>query len=174
MDNPLIKIIIPLVLILGVLRLAHRRSIPIGAEGLGIVPPPWLRTAVWVTTFGLWMLATDQLMGWRGPWNWAPWQEASPWVGIARVLAVALLGPIAEELIFRGILYARLSRTRVGPIGAIAILAAVWAAIHYSYAPPILGLLFLNGIWLGFARRDCASVIPPILMHIVWNAYAVW
>ena len=89
-------------------------------------------------------------------------------------LAVGILGPTAEELVFRGVLFSRLMTTRLGPVGTIVLLALVWSAIHTSYELRVIAVIFVEGLILGAARWKTGSVIPPILMHIVWNLYAVW
>ncbi len=120
------------------------------------------------------MLLSNALWHWRGPWDFGPWRQAPLLASILRVLAVGILGPMAEELIFRGLLYGRLAKTRVGPVGTIVILALFWAVIHVSYDATVITVIFIDGLLLGAARWRTGSLLPPVLMHIVWNLYAVW
>ena len=90
------------------------------------------------------------------------------------MLGVGILGPIAEELIFRGLLYGRLVGTRLGAVGSIVILALGWALIHTSYSGVVIAVIFVEGLLLGAARWRTGSVLAPVLMHILWNLYAVW
>ncbi len=68
------------------------------------------------------------MIGWRGPWDITIWRQSPLFIDALRVLAVGILGPLAEELIFRGLLYGLLSRTRLGVIWTIVFLAGFWAA----------------------------------------------
>ncbi|MEO6138095.1 MAG: CPBP family intramembrane glutamic endopeptidase [Luteimonas sp.] len=91
-----------------------------------------------------------------------------------RVAAVGVLGPIAEELIFRGFLFARMLRAGINVHATIALLAAGWALLHWSYSLPVIAVIFVAGILLGLARWRTNSVIVPAAMHIIWNLFAVW
>jgi len=120
------------------------------------------------------MLGTNAVMNWRGPWNFEPWRQQRLVVSGLRVLAVGILGPIAEELIFRGFLYARLNRTKLAGWMTIVVLAVAWALLHASYSSAVIGVLIVDGILLGVARQRSGSVVVPILMHVTWNLYAIW
>jgi hypothetical protein len=91
-----------------------------------------------------------------------------------RILAVCILGPTAEELLFRGLLYGALTRTRLKVAGSVFVAAIGWALMHTAYSPAVIALLFVGGLLLGAARYRTKSVIVPIAMHIVWNLYAIW
>ena len=108
------------------------------------------------------------------PWDFTIWREQGALVGALGVLAVCVAGPIAEELIFRGLLFHRLRTTRLGPVMSVVVLAAVWAAIHLDVSPSIVVLFFGAGLLLGAARWKSGSVYVPIAMHIAWNLFAVW
>jgi len=47
-------------------------------------------------------------------------------------------------------------------------------AIHTSYSAGVIAVIFVEGLLLGAAHWRTGSVLAPILMHIVWNLYAVW
>jgi hypothetical protein len=69
-------------------------------EDMGLVRPTRLplTLGIMLLYFG-WMLGTNALLGWRGPWDWTPWLAAPLLASILRVLAVGLLGPIASALL---------------------------------------------------------------------------
>jgi membrane protease YdiL (CAAX protease family) len=169
----LLKVGMPLLAIVVVILGVKLRGYSL-RETLGLFPPRVSQVAVWMAVYLGWMLLTNLIMDWRGPWDFSGWARSPMIVNVLRVLAVCILGPIAEELIFRGALYYRFSRTRLGPTVTIVILAAIWAVIHISYSPGVIAVIFVGGLMLGFARRQTGSVIVPILMHIAWNLYAVW
>jgi membrane protease YdiL (CAAX protease family) len=173
LQKTLLKVVLPLVVIGAVFVVARLRRLS-WRDDLGLVRPPAGPSALWIAVYVAWMLLTDRLIGWRGPWDFTVWAQ-SPWiVDVLRVLAVCFLGPISEELVFRGFLYGQLTKTRLGAAGTIVALAAVWSAIHTDYSLPVLLVLFVSGLLLGAARYRTGSVLLPIAMHVIWNLYAVW
>ncbi|MBU0506549.1 MAG: type II CAAX endopeptidase family protein [bacterium] len=83
---------------------------------------------------------------------------------------VIFIAPLNEELIYRGVLFTGLQQSKLGPIGAIVITAALWAIIHLQYQLIDIGVVFLGGLILGYARYLTRSLYIPFIMHIVWNA----
>ncbi len=90
-----------------------------------------------------------------------------------RVLAIGILGPAAEELVFRGILFARLLKP-IGPAATIVATAAAWAALHYGYNWLTLSQVFGDGLILGLARHQSRSTNVPIAMHAVGNLFSIY
>lgn len=87
-------------------------------------------------------------------------------LSVLAILSTAFIGPFAEELCFRGLMYTRL-RTAMPGIPAALLSAAVFGAVHgtwiwFFYAFP-LGLLM---VWL-LQRFD--SLWASILFHISFN-----
>jgi membrane protease YdiL (CAAX protease family) len=168
-----LKFLIPLIAVGAVFLVARRRHLSL-RDDLGIRPAPVSETIIFLVLYATWMLTTNALTGWRGPWDFTVWKQSPILIDVLRVLAVGIIGPVAEELIFRGLFYALLIRTHLRVIGTILVLAAVWAAIHIDYSAVVIGILFVAGVLLGVARFRTGSVLAPILMHILWNLYAVW
>jgi len=154
-----------------VLVLARTRTLP-RAE-MGLVRPSFYPSLLLLALYLAWMLGTDAAIHWRGPWDFGPWLAAPLLASVLRVAAVGFLGPIAEELIFRGWFLGALQK-RVGPALAILVTAAGWAALHYEYGLAVLGIILVDGLLLGIARWRTGSVYPPILMHVLYNLYAIW
>jgi len=171
--SPLAKVLVPLgvLALLGLICRTRRISLQ---QDLGLVRPPLGPALAWLGLALAWMLATDAALHWRGAWDFRPWQAQPPWVSAARVLGVGLLGPLAEEVAFRGLLDFRLRRAGL-PAGVVLVLvAAGWAALHYAYAPAVVAVIFGEGLLLGLARQRTGSLWVPVLMHVAWNLYAVW
>jgi membrane protease YdiL (CAAX protease family) len=146
------------------------REIP--RDRLGFTRPPIRLSILFVVLYLGWMLASDAVFGWRGPWDFTPWRQAPLAASAMRVLAVGVLGPIAEELIFRAFIYSRL--IRFGPAAAIAVTGIGWAILHFDYTLVVIGIIVIDGILLGLARWRTGSIVPPIVMHVLYNLYAVW
>ncbi len=173
LERSLTKLAIPtgaIVLVLIVVRLRGRSL----HDDLALRAPSAASLAGWVGAHVGYMLLTNVAMDWRGPWDFTIWQEQGALVGVLRVLAICAAGPIAEELIFRGLLFHRLRSTRLGPAVSIVVLAAVWAAIHLDGSRSIVVVFCGAGLLLGVARWKTGSVYVPIAMHIAWNLFAVW
>jgi hypothetical protein len=128
----------------------------------------------WAAIAMAWMLGTDFLAGWRGPWDFEPWRQAPILSSVMRVLAVAVAGPVLEELVFRGMLFGLLLRTRLGAAGAILLTSLAWAPLHWDYSWQVIFIIFGEGLILGLARWRTGSLYVPIGLHIAWNLYAVW
>ena len=92
------------------------------------------------------------------------------WVGRALVLAAAIgVAPVAEEVLFRGLLLPGLAQ-RMGTAVALLVSAAVFAAFHIpshgplgAILPGVLGLVF------GWARLRSGGLAAPILLHATNN-----
>ena len=154
-----------------ILVLFRTREIP--RDRLGLVRPPIALSLLFVAIYLLWMVASNAAINWRGPWEFAPWLAAPPLASAMRLLAVCLLGPIAEELIFRGWFFGLLL-DRFGAAIAIVATALGWALLHYAYSWPVILVIIVDGILLGAARWRTRSVFVPIVMHALYNLYAVW
>jgi membrane protease YdiL (CAAX protease family) len=171
-ESNLLKAVVPLVMIGFVLLVARRRRLSF-RDTLGFAAPAPGAAALWIGVYIAWMLATNAVMGWRGPWDFEPWRNMPLMAAILRVLAVAIIGPIAEELVFRGLFYALLVG-RIGWIATVLGTALVWSCLHYAESPAVIALFFVDGVLLGAARHHTRSLYVPIAMHVTWNLYAIW
>ena len=83
-----------------------------------------------------------------------------------------ILAPVTEEVLFRGFLLPSWSRSRLGPIGAVAATSAVFAAMHIQYDICGMVAVGLAGGLYGWLRLHSGSLLPPILAHCIGNAMA--
>jgi membrane protease YdiL (CAAX protease family) len=88
-------------------------------------------------------------------------------------LAVAVAAPLSEELFFRGFIFRGLSESRLGPWIAIVLAALVWAVIHIQYEAFYVVIIFIGGLFLGYARWRSGSLLLAIVIHAVWNLIAL-
>ena len=87
--------------------------------------------------------------------------------GVLAFVVLCLLGPIAEELVYRGLVFGR--GKRFLPAGwTIAVSALLFAASHGS--PPRMALAAAAGVLLGCARQREETILAPILIHSVMNS----
>lgn len=82
--------------------------------------------------------------------------------------------PVAEELIFRGQIFAALAETPLGVGGASLITSALWAGTHAPTQPLyVVGLLFFMGLLLSGLLVRFGSLWVTIACHAAWNALSV-
>jgi membrane protease YdiL (CAAX protease family) len=150
-----------------------RRAKDYDPEAFGFVRPSARPSIGFFAAYMFWMLASDALVGWRGPWDFEPWRQAPYAASALRLIAVCMLGPMAEELLFRGLLFRWLSQRMTAPV-VIAVTAISWAMLHYTYSWTVIAIIVVDGVLLGLVRWKSGSILPPILMHAVYNLYAIW
>jgi uncharacterized protein len=80
------------------------------------------------------------------------------------VLLVAVLNGIAEELFFRGAVYAAVKKRQVIVTAlAYALTTAATGNLMLTFAALILGIV------TGLQRRASGGVLAPILTHLSWS-----
>lgn len=87
-----------------------------------------------------------------------------------QILLIGVIGPIAEEMVFRGLIMGGISR-RLGTGVAIVMSALLFALFHadITYLAP----LFVLGLVLGGLYGVFRSLWVPILFHIINNTASV-
>ncbi len=87
------------------------------------------------------------------------------------ILFVGVIGPVFEEIFFRGFLYRALKKS-VGSVCGLIVSSALFALIHNNLMAffPIFGL----GIMLGVLLDKTSSLIPSIVMHIMVNSVSMF
>lgn len=88
------------------------------------------------------------------------------------MLAVILIAPLLEELVFRGFIFTGI-RARLGPFWAIVFATVPWALLHRQYPQwYFLAILLMLGALFSIARWRTNSLLIPLAMHILQNALA--
>ena len=97
--------------------------------------------------------------------------EQSGWLPLlSQGLLVALIGPVGEEVMFRGVLQQALAE-RIGQPVSILLTALLFTMFHVDvvmFAP-----LLVLGLILGILRAAFRSLWAPILFHVVNNSASV-
>ena len=86
-----------------------------------------------------------------------------------QTIDVAILTPISEEIVFRGILLTILLRF-VKPFWAITITSVLFGLIHPSN---IWMFTVLAGFLLTMTAYKTRSILPTMIAHSLWNLYMV-
>lgn len=95
--------------------------------------------------------------------------EAGPLAMIMLWLAIIVVTPIGEEVMFRGFLFRGWLRSLRDAWAVIAITAGLWALIHLQYDWYVTGQIFAFGLMLGWMRWATGSTILTILLHAMIN-----
>ena len=90
-------------------------------------------------------------------------------IGI-ELLGSALVTPLLEELLHRGVVYGRLRR-RMNMWSAVVLSALIFAALHFNIVQFIYA--FLLGIVFALFVEKTGKLYPAIIAHIVANGIAV-
>jgi len=84
---------------------------------------------------------------------------------LALITVITLLNGAAEEVFFRGALYAAIGRAH-----PVLISTGVYALATIVTANPLLVLAALVlGVVLGLQRRASGGILAPILTHVTWS-----
>ncbi|HWH57373.1 MAG TPA: type II CAAX endopeptidase family protein [Terriglobales bacterium] len=106
-----------------------------------------------------------------------PMQEylKTPSIAILTAIFAVSLGPLMEELFFRGFLYPVLAR-RWGMFAAISITSIAFGLIHsaqLAFSPGLVLIVFLVGLVLTIVRAKTGSVGSSLVVHISYNSTLV-
>ena len=113
----------------------------------------WLVGRNLVTTFQLDIYKTASAGGWL-LWLW---------------LAIVVLTPIGEEILFRGFLFRSWLHQPRDAWAVIVITSLLWALIHVQYDWYVIGQIFVFGLLLGWMGWATGSTILTILLHALIN-----
>ena len=87
--------------------------------------------------------------------------------GLIPALSITVAAPLAEELMFRGVIQTRLERAM--PVWAAVVLQAVLFGVVHG-TPIQMAYAFLLGLAFGFLRSRTGSILPGIAAHAAFNA----
>ena len=149
---------------------------PSVTEYLCLHPLSWKIFIVWILLIVLFVACSDALSYLLDrpivPKYWAKLLQTAPPI-LMVIIAVLLVAPIFEEVLFRGFMFAGIKESRLGARGAIVITALTWSVIHFQYDLYWIATIFVLGIVLGMARLRTNSLYLTIAMHATVNAIAM-
>jgi len=94
---------------------------------------------------------------------------------VLAVVAAVVLAPVAEELLFRGLLHRGLRR-RLALVPATAVSSVLFALVHIDVVlsqPLAITGLVLVGAVLAIAYERTGSLVVPVVIHAVHNAVTI-
>ncbi|MBE0475668.1 MAG: CPBP family intramembrane metalloprotease [Coriobacteriia bacterium] len=86
------------------------------------------------------------------------------------VALVVLVGPLVEEVVFRGVILGAVS-SRLGPWPAIVASALLFSVYHFTAW--LLVPSFVLGVACGWLAARRPTLIPAVALHSLYNAVAV-
>jgi uncharacterized protein len=89
---------------------------------------------------------------------------------LASFIAVAIIAPFAEEIVFRGFIYGGL-RSRFGVVVATITSTLFFTALHFTIEQFIP--LFVLGLFLAWLYEKSGSLYPGIILHAANNAISL-
>jgi membrane protease YdiL (CAAX protease family) len=95
---------------------------------------------------------------------------ADPWTAALVFVSAVVLAPVAEEVLFRGLLLPHLGRS-LPSFTAIYVGALLFGMLHVSHGVMLIGPLVLGAL-LGWARLRSRGLLAPILLHVSFNGFA--
>lgn len=149
----------------------------LGALGVRRIPVRWVLISIGcgVLAIVLSIAASVILILVTGPpsgdlqADYAAASRGGPLLLVLTLLAGAVLTPIGEELLFRGVVTNWL--LRFGPWVAVPVGAAVFAPAHgINYVLPVA---FVIGIITGLLFHATRSIWPGVIVHVVNNGYSI-
>jgi membrane protease YdiL (CAAX protease family) len=126
--------------------------------------------------FGIFSLLVivDQLLRWSldgggatDPGGGLSLGDSGAWGLAAAVVSACLLAPVAEETLYRGVLF-RSFRNRLGVIAAAILSSTVFALLHFydGYGLASVGIF---GLACAFLYSGTGSLTTVIVLHMLYN-----
>lgn len=141
---------------------------------LGLVPPRRAEVIIAVACIVALGVAFDAALYFTGrevvpAFQVDTWRTAADagWL-LWLLLAIIVVAPIGEEVVFRGFLFRGLAKPgwEIHAIGGIAL---AWALLHIQYDWLGMAQVFLLGLVLGWFRWASGSTLLTIGMHMLIN-----
>jgi membrane protease YdiL (CAAX protease family) len=94
-------------------------------------------------------------------------------LAVITVVYAIVIAPIHEELFFRGVLF-RGVRDRFGLGPGLLATGLGFALVHYLEGPwqgalLLMGVMFFNGIAIGWWYERRGTIVAPVVAHMVFN-----
>jgi CAAX protease family protein len=115
-----------------------------------------------------WLLGLDSGVG-----SFAATYRTAKLVGELPILWLALVvvAPVSEELLFRGFLHRGWAPSWLGVSGTIVLTSVLWALLHQQYNWFGILWVFLVGLIFGCIRQRSGSTTLTIMLHALYNLF---
>jgi membrane protease YdiL (CAAX protease family) len=175
MNNPIAKNLIEIaylvVIVAAVFIVCRIRKFPIKTT-LGLIIPERRAFLYWIGLFIPIIIAGELFYYSMGLSAGRVWVYSGIET-ILRILKIAILGPIAEEIIFRGLMFDRIATSKPGPVWALVITSLLFACAHFSYQLGDMAFVLVDALYWGLVRYKTKSIVITIILHVIVNCIAV-
>lgn len=89
---------------------------------------------------------------------------------VFQILTLCIAAPIAEEMIFRGVMYRRFLEY-TDKVTAVVFSAAIFAIYHGNLVQAVYAVIL--GVLLCFVYDSCKSLLAPVFVHMACNTTAL-
>jgi uncharacterized protein len=86
-------------------------------------------------------------------------------------ITLVIVGPLLEEVFWRGFVFKGISESKAGPIVAIGLTSVLWALQHTQYDSWGVARIAGMGVFLGIVRHITKSTTLTIFLHGAYNLY---
>lgn len=97
-------------------------------------------------------------------------EKRQPFLVIFSILFGAVIGPVFEEIFFRGFCYPIL-KGKIGKVGAMVVSSAFFASIHHTGF--VFWPIFILGMALAYLYETRRSLLAPMTLHVVHNSLLI-
>lgn len=169
--------VIPFVLILLGLFIANKRK-KVSVEDLGLQRPNSIKHYFfWAIGFLMLVLLIEACLNQLGILEINKWNHPL-YPSVILIFGAVVLAPIAEELIFRGLILTKLTKRKVNIHLAIIIQACFFVMLHnFTYQNTLssnIGIVqsLMDACLFGYARHHTKSIYTSMTMHVTGNLVA--
>ena len=98
------------------------------------------------------------------------WDSSLAAIGIT-FFSIAILAPIAEELMFRGYILESIKKLHGDAVAVFA--SSILFGIAHFPDPFTIGMATIGGAIYGFVKVKTGSLWPSLVSHLIWNSIAL-
>ena len=97
-------------------------------------------------------------------------EKAATQAPVSTLLVIAVLGPIAEEILFRGFLQTLAYVRRLTPFWGILLTSILFGIFHRDLVQGLVAVFL--GLYLGAISYHAGSILPSMLCHMAINGFS--
>lgn len=136
---------------------------------LGLRAPALTKAWPWTLLFMAWIGAEWAITAYTPAIATEGYAEEMAQRGLPELLlSMVVLGPLGEELLFRGAMFSALLR-RWGVWAAVIIPSILWGLMHTDYELWVVASTVGSGVILAVIRWKSGSLYPPLVLHAAVN-----